>query len=71
VTATFVVQSTEIVSGCWVAIVTSACPPLGPSATATGCWPSPADRAPPTGPRLRTRPRHLRGDDPLGGDQHH
>ena len=30
-----------------------------------------AHRAPPPGPRLRTRPRHVRGHDPLGRDQHH
>src|SRR4029450_13890899 len=30
-----------------------------------------AHRAPPPGPRLRTRPRDLRGLDPLGRDQHH
>ncbi len=30
-----------------------------------------ADRAPPPGPRLRTPPRHFRGHDPLGRDQHH
>jgi hypothetical protein len=29
------------------------------------------DRAPPPGPRLRTRPGHFRSHDPLGGDQHH
>ncbi len=29
-----------------------------------------ADRTPPPGPRLRTRPRGVRGDDPLGSDQH-
>jgi transposase len=28
-------------------------------------------RAPPPGPGLRTRPRHVRGHDPLGRDQHH
>ena len=30
-----------------------------------------ADRTPPPGPRLRTRPGHVRGHDPLCGDQHH
>jgi hypothetical protein len=30
-----------------------------------------ADCASPPGPRLRTRPRDLRGNDPLGRDQHH
>ena len=59
---------------CWTPTCAPGCGSSSPTAgspVGSRADPGLANRAPSTGARLRTRPDDLRGNDPLGGDQHH